>query len=419
MDLNQHIEKIVESIIADISANVAVKVDSVISNAINNRLNNFDYSTYIKEAVTQAFEKRVSEYQIDQRKLESRIAEKITNTIDQVHSNTQSMVSIAVENHIAKVDFQQAMANSIGLILANRLKDYDFPAKSINATAIKFDDFKLSGDLIQGGIIQNFSSTGIDDRSTNVALTILDDVTVVENNLLTKDLTVEGSMTINGEFVVNGNVDPESAFYKNLLDGVSANALAGIDQNLFSRYSSLIFNKFQSEGIDLNKITINGTEVIKNNQLGSSIVESNLQKLGQLKELQVAGETLLSETFYVTNKRVGINTIEPSAALSVWDDEVEIVAQKRQKDTGLIGTQRNQKLMLSANGKENIVLETDGSVSVNSLNIGSIKFTTESSAPNYVSSRGHIVWNSNPNPGGPMGWICLGGANWANFGIID
>jgi len=29
------------------------------------------------------------------------------------------------------------------------------------------------------------------------------------------------------------------------------------------------------------------------------------------------------------------------------------------------------------------------------------------------------VFNSNPSLGGPLGWVSLGDARWANFGIID
>jgi hypothetical protein len=116
---------------------------------------------------------------------------------------------------------------------------------------------------------------------------------------------------------------------------------------------------------------------------------------------------------------VGINTIEPSAALSVWDDEVEITVKKKSKDTGVLGTPRSQKLILSSNGKDNVILSDDGSTQIDHLKIGAIKFTTSGTPPNFTSDRCHIVWNTNPNPGGPMGWVCLGGANWANFGIID
>ena len=76
-------------------------------------------------------------------------------------------------------------------------------------------------------------------------------------------------------------------------------------------------------------------------------------------------------------------------------------------------------MVLTANGKDNIVLDIDGSARIDDLRIGTMRFTSSNMPPNYVGERGHVVWNNNPNPGGPMGWICLGAANWANFGIID
>ena len=188
---------------------------------------------------------------------------------------------------------------------------------------------------------------------------------------------------------------------------------------MFENYSSVIFNKIRTEGLDLNKITLENKEVITNDALGPSIISSNLKKLGILQELQVSGECLLSESFYVTRGRVGVNTIEPSAPLSVWDDEIEITTSKRQKETGSLGTPRQQRMILFANNKDNIILDTDGSAIINDLRIGQMRFTASDQPPNYVSARNHVVWNTNPNPGGPMGWVCLGGANWANFGIID
>jgi hypothetical protein len=419
MDINEHIEKIIEGLIADITTKVTNQVDSVIAGAVSNKLMNYDFSIHIKEAAAEAFNKRAAEYQIDPKKLEARIAEKIAITIDQVQANTGSLISSAVESHISKTDFQSAMTNAVGLVVADKLKNYEFPTGSISVNSLNYTDNKLSGDAISGGIVQNFSSTGIDDRASNVALTILDEATVVENNLLTKDLTVEGMMTVNGDFVVNGNVPAESEFFKTLISNTSSTVINNLDAYLFTQYSNLIFDKISTEGINLSKINLNGKEIISDNTITSSISESNLQKVGVLRELQVEGESLLSQTLYVTNKRVGINTIEPSGALSIWDDEIEIIAMKKQKDTGSFGTPRAQRLVLTSNGKDNIILETDGSVSVKQLQIGSMKFSESSSPPNYSSNRGHVVWNNNPNIGGPLGWICLGEARWANFGIID
>ena len=419
MDLNQHLGKVVEGLIADITANVMTQVDQVIAVTISNRLETYDFSSYIKEAANSAFEKKVAEYNIDTKRLESRIAEKIQITIDQVQSNTAEKIQEVVDERIKNTNFKQAMADAVSIVVSDRLQEYIFPDSSIHANALNFSSHTISGDNIVGGIIKEFSSTGIDDRATNVALTILDEATVVENNLLTKDLTVEGTMTVNGDFVVNGNVPSDSLFYRTLISDSAASLIGHLDSTFFTNYSNIIFDKIKTEGIDLSKITINGTNIIDSNKLGPGITESNLQKLGMVKELQVSGESLLGETLYVNNKRVGINTIEPSSALTVWDDEVEIVASKKQKDVAFIGTPRQQKLILSSNNKENLMLDVDGSVKIDNLQIGNMKFSSAEVPPNYVSQRGHVVWNSNPNPGGPMGWICLGASNWANFGIID
>jgi hypothetical protein len=419
MDLNLHLNKIVEGLIADITANVLVRVDSVISNAVSQRLGSYDFAGHIQEAASAAFEKRVNEYTLDPKKLENRVVDKIRETISGAESRTKELVEEKVQESLLLVDFQKAMTDAVGIVVADRMQEFVFPPNSIDPKALKLLEFKISGDNVSGGIIENFSSMGIEDRASQVALTILDENTVIENNLLTKDLTVEGSMTINGEFVVNGTVPEESNFYRSLVAKTTHSTLTAVDANLFDNYSNLIFDKIRTDGLDLTKITLDGTEVLKSSSLGSAIVNSNLQTLGELKELRVSGESIMAQTFYVTPRRVGINTIEPSAALSVWDDEIEIVAKKKSQNVGILGTTRQQKLVITANNKDNIVLSEDGSAQIDDLKIGSMRFTTANSPPNYVSERCHVVWNTNPNPGGPLGWICLGGANWANFGIID
>jgi hypothetical protein len=419
MDINNYLEKIVENLVDQITANVLSRVDITIASIVNSRLASYDYNTQIKEVATAAFEKKAAEYTIDPKKLELKIVDKINETITSVQSTAGELINQQISKHIAATDFQRAVTDSVSAIVADSMKDFVFPEKSISLSSINFSSDTTTGDFLDGGIIKNFSSTGIDDRATNVALTILDEATVVENNLLTKDLTVEGSMTINGEFVVNGEVPENSKFYKDLVSSTTNSVVHNLDGMLFTNYSALVYEQIKANGLDLNRVTFNGTEIIKDNNLAPSIRESNLQKLGILKELQVEGESLLSQTLYVSGNRVGVNTIEPSATLSVWDDEVEITISKKQKDTGLIASPRYQKLVLSSNNKDNITLETDGSVSINQLNIGNMKFTESDSPPNYVSTRGHVVWNNNPNLGGPLGWICLGDSRWANFGIID
>jgi hypothetical protein len=419
MDLNTHLAHIVEGLVADITSNVLVRVDSAISAAINNRLASYDYAAHIQEAANAAFEKRVGEYTVDPKRLENRIVVKINETIEAAQEQTRTLVESQVQQRLSTIDFQRAITDSVSTIVADRMSEFVFPPNSIDPLALKLQDLRITGDNVSGGIIENFGSTGIDDRASQVALTILDDSTVVENNLLTKDLTVQGSMTINGQFVVNGTVPEDTEFFRKLVAGTTTNTLNGIDHTLFNNYSTLVFDKIKQDGLDLNKISLNGQEIASAGTLGSAIVKSNLQTLGELKELKVSGESLLAQTLYVTPKRVGINTIEPSAALSVWDDEIEIVTKKKSRDIGMLGTTRQQKLILTANNKDNVVLNEDGSTQIDHLKTGAMQFTSSNTPPNFVSDRCHVVWNTNPNPGGPLGWICLGGANWANFGIID
>ena len=419
MDLNEHLAKIVEGLIADITTNVMVRVDSVISNAVNNRLAAYDYETHINAAATTAFEKKANEYAVDPKKLENRIVEKITTTIDDAQIQTQRLVETVAKEKLSKIDINKSVTDAVSTLIADRINDFVFPVGSIEPSSIKLANLKISGDNVSGGIIENFSSTGIDDRASQVALTILDDSTVIENNLLTKDLTVDGSMTINGNFIVNGSVNEDTSFYKSLVASTTSKTINLLDQNLFDTYSTTVFNKIRDEGLDLNKIKLNGSEVLNSSALGLSVVNSNLQTLGELKELRVLGESLLAQTLYVTPDRIGINTIEPSATLTVWDEEVEIVAKKKSRETGMFGTSRQQRLVLSSNNKDNIILDADGSTQIDNLKIGAMRFTTSNTPPNFVSERCHVVWNTNPNPGGPLGWVCLGGANWANFGIID
>ena len=419
MDLNEHLGKIVEGLIGEITANVLARVDHVISETVNDRLVNYNYEAHIKEAATAALDRRAAEYTVDAKRLEKRIADKINSTIDSAEATTAQLITDTVSARVSAINFNQIMTDAASGIIVERLKDYVFPANSINGDAIKLADLVISGNNVKGGLIENFSSTGIDDRATGVAMTILDHATVVENNLFTQDLTVEGTATINGNLNVTGTVNEDSTFFQDLVSRTTTSALSNMDRGLFDNYSALIFEKIKTDGLNLSKIKLNDTEVISDNKLGPTIINSNLQSLGLLKELQVVGESIFAETLYVTPKRVGINTIEPSGALAIWDQEVEIVAVKKSADTGSFGTPRQQRLVLTANNKENIILETDGSATINELRMGSMKFSTAAQPPNYVGERGHVVWNTNPNPGGPMGWICLGASNWANFGIID
>jgi leucyl aminopeptidase (aminopeptidase T) len=76
-------------------------------------------------------------------------------------------------------------------------------------------------------------------------------------------------------------------------------------------------------------------------------------------------------------------------------------------------------VILGSNNKENITLNTDGTVEVEQISIGNIPMTSAAVTPNYEGITGQIVWNESPSLGGCVGWICLGATRWAKFGKIE
>ena len=181
----------------------------------------------------------------------------------------------------------------------------------------------------------------------------------------------------------------------------------------------MVLSTIKKDGLDLNKIKLNGEDIINGGNLSNAITFSNLQRVGQLSELQVRGESLLGETLYVSGKRVGINTIEPAQSLSIWDQEIEIGFGKQSTNVAVVGTPRNQTLILSSNGKNNLTLLPDGSITISRMTLGAVSMLSGSAPPGNNEPKGTIMFNSNPSLGGPMGWVSLGDARWANFGIID
>jgi hypothetical protein len=421
MEIDQQVNGIVQNVVAGITNQIQAQALDAINQQIAQVVNNIDYNSIVSEKLNQMLNAKVSQLPINATSIESELSSRVSELAQNLYTTVQNksieITTNAINSYVSKIDFGQLCQSAVISALQN--VTLNFPDNSIPSTAIQKDTMVLSGNNIYGGIIKNFGSTGIDDKATDCQVTIMDDITVVENNLLTKDLTVKGTATIEGDLNVTGSVDPTSAFYINLLQETSERVMSGLNQELFNKFSKTVFDNISANGIDLNKITMNGTAVIDSKSLANTVTSSNLQKVGTLKELQVSGETFLSGTLYSTTQRVGINTIEPANALSVWDQEIEIGAGKLSNSTGFIGTPRNQTLVLSSNNKNNLTLNTDGSVSVNTIQVGQTTISSAITPPSDDQLKGTIVFNANPSIGGPMGWVSLGNSRWANFGIID
>ena len=420
MDINDNVNSIVQSIVDQITTQVQSQAIATIERKIEEVVANIDYTSMLSNLLSEKLDRKITQLPIStetvEKELTSRVAAMTQNLSDQINATALKTTQESINQQLNAIDFTALFQATI--LGAIQSKSLAFPDASIPGSAIVVNDLRLTGDNINSGIVTNFGSTGIDDKATACQVTIMDDVTVVENNLLTKDLTVKGTTTIEGDLNVTGVMPETSPMFRQFVVAATNNVRTSLDKSLFDTYSATVFDKIRTNGLDLTKITLNGQTVVDGGMLSNSITISNLQKVGVLNELQVLGESLLGETLYVTKNRVGINTIEPTQTLTLWDQEVEFGISKQSKDTAVMGMPRKQTLIISSNGKTNLSILPDGSVSADTIRIGTVTLTS-GSTPSNDQPIGTIVFNANPTMGGPLGWVSLGKARWANFGLVD
>ena len=96
---------------------------------------------------------------------------------------TKEQINALIVQGIAELDLKSLVNDIVKRNLAQLISLHDFPERSISHTSIVFDNFVLTGDQVKGGIIENFGSTGIEDRSTHVQMTLMDHATAFEGPL--------------------------------------------------------------------------------------------------------------------------------------------------------------------------------------------------------------------------------------------
>ena len=422
MDINEQLQPIVANIIDSLKGSIENELRDQISNEIVKKIANSEFDTVVTRLVEQNIRTRLDQCNFVGTS-DDQLQKIIAQLTDQINKNLVStakqQISSYINQKLAAVNVTEVIGSLVQNKVGSMLQSTSFPEKSISHNSVDFSGLRLTGDQIQGGIIANFSSTGIEDLSTKVQMTLMDQATTFEGPVWIPSLKVKGDVSLDGRLIINGEVSADAKGFLKLVEQTSQAVKTLLTDDLFSGFSDIIFKKMQTVGIDLDKITQGGKEVVAGNRLGYHIVDTNIKRLGIVNDLQTSGENLLSETLYVTQGRVGVNSIDPSAALSIWDQEVEVTVSKRSQDTAYIGTPRNQRVVLGSNSKDNIVLETDGSVEIENLRVGNVPMSSASAIPNYPAISGTIVWNETPAPGGPVGWICLGATQWAKFGKIE
>lgn len=303
--------------------------------------------------------------------------------------------------------------------------------------------------------------TGILDQSTQQVVVLTDD-----------RITLRGNVKIHGVLdvglVKTTEIISDHRFEKKYLTFVApeegslpGTGLLWIDktQNKELTYRPDPDRFFLSEHIDLpsdKAYLIGGSPILTVSTLGSTVVHSNIQRLGQLKDLRVAGHVNFADTvfFNADSRRFSLGSDDLNGLFSVYDEinDVEIVLDSTEEGHAKIGTFNNKSLNLVTGNSVRIAIDLNGTVTIGTENAkssslkvygrlginvknpkedlevqGNMKFSnklfaTGLGAPTEGSyQKGDIVWNENPVINGYIGWVCISGGLpglWQPFGLI-
>jgi hypothetical protein len=287
----------------------------------------------------------------------------------------------------------------------------------VNGTIRQRVDENMSD--LSNSVIQKLQTPGIQDHAQQLELTVMDENVVVENCLTANNLEVVTSAKIK-ELTVTGSINTDNRAWQTLSDHISDKTLKRLTTEWRDSLINDVESKIREHGIDFSQVQIDGVRVVAGDTLSRKITNSNLQSVGLLKELKVVGEAHIYNTVSVLNKRLGINTQEPEMALSVWDEEVSILAGKFKDKAAYLGTGRAQNLVLGVNRTPAVEIDIDGTTAIKKLRVGVHRISHGTEVPNYAGTKGDVVFNANPTVNDNVfAWQCLGGYKWKLIKAVE
>ena len=302
--------------------------------------------------------------------IEDSIRQTVEEQVQKVTRGAFSRVNSENYSLQERVKFVEGRLEEALLLLRDRNRD--------------FKSGEISGDKISGGKITQFASTGISDTASNTKLSVQDN-----------------KITVADDLEVKGKIKCDTLFY----------------------YGA------QTDNFDVREsVRIKGNEVLWKDRLGNSVTKSVLQEVGVLKELNVA------DTLNVFKNKVGVNVIEPVGVFGVSDKGIEISLDIK-GDSGYVGTVNSDPFAIGSGGEPTLYVSHDNKIGIKikrpkaDLDVaGYIRY--QGQTQQYLDavptsgnwSQGDIVWNTRPERGTVLGWVCVkpgAPGTWRPFVSID
>ena len=335
---------------------------------------------------------------------------------------------------------------------------------------LEINDRSLSGDKINGGTITNFASLGIKDEARRLSLIVKDDgihADAIYVKVIPNKLQINGNLNVKGEiFAEKLSVNEISADIRN--ERTSPLEFKGENQSAYGKglvWTGGSYTKqfilqgnedrlWSTEHIDLNQdkeYRINNVSVLSSTALGGSVTKSNLKSLGTLDSLRVAGSIEVDNFLKYDSKtqRFSLGADEANGMLALESLDHQFVIDPTANKKWKIGTYTTSDLQIITDDTTRITVEANGGVILHSkttvqgkvgigvknfaedadltvagpIRFANKKFEVSDGEPTHGSyAVGDIVWNSNPQPTGYVGWVCVREGTpgiWKPFGQIS
>lgn len=336
---------------------------------------------------------------------------KITTVID---SSIQDLVQITIDNLILDTVWLEKIENLISQSLVNKIGRH---LSEIDLNSLIINQVDSSIDRWYDRLRNQFETLGIKDQSTSLRLIVSDDAVAAQGRLSAEDLLVGRDAEIKGTLVVDrlavtGAINVDNHSWNELATTIANGAMDYLNQQWRDQLVQQVLDQAQTSGIRFKDVLIGKHSLVSDGTLAPSITGSSLTSVGELVDLRVKGEVNLFDTLNVSNHRVGVNTQHPDMALSIWDEEVAVSVGKIAPKQAYIGTSRDQSLTIGVNKANNITIDTQGTTTVSKLRVGQFRIGHDTQVPGYAGNRGDMVFNSDPKPGQPFAWVCLGAYKW-------
>jgi hypothetical protein len=332
--------------------------------------------------------------------------------VDQAVENTVSDAIDQLSQDLAWVEKVQQLANQV------MVQRTVAQLSSIDIASVINQRVDENIDRFYNKLLENFSTNGIRDQATQCQLTIMDDTTVFENRLTARNIDAVDTLTV-ADLVVSGTINTDNPSWDLLAESISEKTMNQLTDQWKLGLIKDVTQSIQDHGIKFDTVFVGDEPLVKDHSLSRKITDTNIQKVGVLRSLDVHGETHLNNTVSVLNRRLGINTQEPEMALSVWDEEVSVVIGKNKTNQAYIGTNRDHGVAIGVNRVSQIEIDTEGLTTIKQLRVGSHRIGHSTEVPGWAGTRGDIIFNSNPGSDRAFAWVCLGSYKWQTLKGVE